>query len=88
MSNLAKQEFPEPKSVRVCKNRTCKQQGAIAVLNAFQSVLIPHVTVTPSGCLGQCGNGPMVLILPEKVWYSRVKPEQVLQLIQQHLLDG
>jgi (2Fe-2S) ferredoxin len=41
-----------------------------------------------SGCLGQCGNGPMVLVLPDLVWYCGVKPSEVPQVIEQHLCDG
>ncbi|MBD2666889.1 hypothetical protein B6N60_01731 [Richelia sinica FACHB-800] len=74
--------------VRVCQNRTCKKQGSAAVLAAFQAFSIPDVTVTASACLGQCGNGPMVLVLPDMVWYSRVQPQEVAVLVEQHLLGG
>ena len=76
------------KCVRVCQNRTCKKQGAVKVLAAFEANPVPEVTVMGSSCLGQCGNGPMVLILPEMVWYSKVLPSEVLKVIEQHLLDG
>lgn len=46
------------------------------------------MTVTASGCLGQCGNGPMVLVLPEMVWYCRVSPQEIPPLVEQHLLGG
>lgn len=77
-----------PKCVRVCQNRTCKKQGAAKVLAAFTALPIPGVTVTGSSCLGQCGNGPMVLILPDMVWYSGVQPDEVSLLIENHLLGG
>ncbi|MEA5617475.1 (2Fe-2S) ferredoxin domain-containing protein [Cronbergia sp. UHCC 0137] len=75
------------KCVRVCQSRTCKKQGAAAVLAAFQACSIPDVTVTVSGCLGQCGSGPMVVFLPEMVWYSRVQPQDVPQLVEQLMLN-
>jgi len=74
--------------VRVCQNRTCKKQGAAKVLAAFESLPVSGVSVMPSGCLGQCGNGPMVLVLPDLVWYCGVKPCEVPQVVQQHLRDG
>ncbi|MBE9201385.1 MULTISPECIES: (2Fe-2S) ferredoxin domain-containing protein [unclassified Nodularia (in: cyanobacteria)] len=74
--------------VRVCQNRTCKKQGAAEVLAAFTAFSIPDVTVTASGCLGQCGNGPMVLVLPDMVWYSGVRPNEVPLMVEQHLLGG
>ncbi|MBN3884678.1 MAG: (2Fe-2S) ferredoxin domain-containing protein [Nostoc sp. JL34] len=54
-------QHSSPKCVRVCQNRTCKKQGAVKVLAAFIALPIPGVTVTASSCLGQCGNGPMVI---------------------------
>ncbi|MBD2776369.1 (2Fe-2S) ferredoxin domain-containing protein [Iningainema tapete] len=74
--------------VRVCQNRTCKKQGAAKVLAAFAAMPIPGVTVSGSGCLGQCGNGPMVVVLPERVWYCGVKPKEVPLVVEQHLLCG
>ncbi|MBD2201226.1 (2Fe-2S) ferredoxin domain-containing protein [Calothrix sp. FACHB-1219] len=93
MSNITQSsDFPRtdpnslPKCVRVCQNRTCKKQGAADVLAAFAALPVAGVIVTASGCLGQCGNGPMVLVLPEMVWYSGVQPSEVPLLVEQHLL--
>ncbi|QIR35696.1 (2Fe-2S) ferredoxin domain-containing protein [Tolypothrix sp. PCC 7910] len=92
MSNTTQPQFPTidpvavPKCVRVCQNRTCKKQGAADVLAAFAALPVPGVIVTPSSCLGQCGSGPMVLVLPEMVWYSRVQPSEVPLLVEQHLI--
>ncbi len=76
------------KCVRVCLNRTCRKQGAKLVLAAFEASVVPGITVMGSSCLGQCGNGPMVLVLPDRIWYSRVYPSQVPLLIEQHLLGA
>ncbi|MDJ0732544.1 MAG: (2Fe-2S) ferredoxin domain-containing protein [Nostocaceae cyanobacterium] len=92
-------DFPKPsaspnkspvsaKCVRVCQNRTCRKQGAAEVLATFQALAVPGVTVTGGGCLGQCGNGPMVLILPDNVWYCGVHPSEVPLVVEQHLLGG
>ncbi|AUS99743.1 2Fe-2S ferredoxin [Nostoc sp. CENA543] len=77
-----------PRCVRVCQHRTCKKQGAKETLAAFVALPVPDVVVTPSSCLGQCGNGPMVLILPEMVWYSGVQPYEVPMLVEKHLIGG
>jgi (2Fe-2S) ferredoxin len=79
---------PGSKCVRVCQNRTCKKQGAVKVLAALVALPIPGVTVTASSCLGQCGEGPMVLVLPDMVWYSSVQPNEVSLLVEQHLIGG
>lgn len=58
------------------------------VLAAFQTHAQPDVTVEGSRCLGQCGNGPMVVVLPEEVWYCRVQPEEVPAVAERHLRQG
>jgi len=32
--------------------------------------------------------GPMVLVTPEQVWYSHVHPDEVLAVVERHLLGG
>jgi (2Fe-2S) ferredoxin len=76
------------KTIHVCQNRTCRKQGAKEVLAAFEMLPVSGVTVKGSGCLGQCGNGPMVLVLPDMVWYSRVHPREVPLVVEQHLKHG
>jgi (2Fe-2S) ferredoxin len=87
-SNSPTDQLSSPRCLRVCQYRACKTQGAAEVLAAFQALLVPDVTVISSGCLAQCGNGPMVLVLPDMVWYSGVQPKEVPLLVKQHLLGG
>ena len=74
--------------VVVCHNTTCKQQGAPEVLSAFERCLPDEVTLETSGCLGQCGKGPMVIVLTpdmdEKQWYAGVKPAEAFAIASQH----
>ncbi|MDY6805816.1 MAG: (2Fe-2S) ferredoxin domain-containing protein [Cyanobacteriota bacterium] len=79
----------------VCQNRTCRKQGSAEVLAAFRDSSAdnatgetPAVPVEGSACLGQCGNGPMVLVLPEEVWYCGVRVEEVPVIVERHLLGG
>jgi len=74
--------------VLVCQNRTCRKQGAAKVLAAFQKLSDAGVEVVASSCLGQCGNGPMVLVMPEEVWYCGVCPEEAAAVTEQHLRGG
>ncbi len=74
--------------VVVCQHRTCRKQGAQAVLAAFRQHQPDGWSVYGSGCMGQCGNGPMVRILPEDVWYWRVQPDVVPRIVTQHLQGG
>ncbi|MBW4691386.1 MAG: (2Fe-2S) ferredoxin domain-containing protein [Lyngbya sp. HA4199-MV5] len=74
--------------ILICQNRTCLKQGAIAVLAAFQARPVPGWSVIKAGCMGQCGNGPMVRILPDNIWYCGVRPEEVPEVVKRHLING
>ena len=60
------------RTVLVCQHETCPRQGAAAVLKAFKSMAPSDVEVISVGCLGECGSGPMVVVLPEEIWYAPV----------------
>jgi len=47
-----------------------------------------RVRVNHSGCLDQCGHGPMVVVYPEAVWYWGVRVEDVEEIVRQHLVGG
>lgn len=74
--------------VRICQHTSCTKQGAVAVLQAFQNQQRPHAEIVATGCLGCCGQGPMVLVLPDDTWYSHVNPEDVKAIAAQHLTAG
>lgn len=45
------------------------------------------VRANRSGCLDQCEHGPTVVIYPESVWYGGVKPEDVTEIIESHIIN-
>ncbi|MBI4169442.1 MAG: (2Fe-2S) ferredoxin domain-containing protein [Acidobacteria bacterium] len=46
------------------------------------------VRVNHSGCFNQCGNGPMVVVYPENVWYAGVTPEKARRILEEHIVGG
>jgi len=50
--------------------------------------LSDRVRVNHSGCFSQCGNGPMVVVYPEAVWYRAVTPEDAEEIVREHLVGG
>lgn len=46
------------------------------------------VRVNKSGCLDQCGHGPMIVVYPEDVWYAGVTPEKARRIMDEHLVAG
>ncbi len=47
-----------------------------------------RIRVNNSGCMDQCGHGPMVVVYPENVWYCRVKLEDADRIFHEHLVGG
>lgn len=74
--------------VLVCQHQSCLRNGSAAVLAAFEAEQIPGVVVQASGCQGQCNMGPTVRVVPEEIWYCRVKPIDVPIIVEQHLKGG
>jgi (2Fe-2S) ferredoxin len=73
----------------VCQHSSCKAFGSAKVLFTFQVANLPFdVAVIATGCQGQCGNGPIVRILPDDTWYCRVTPLDVPIIVEQHLNGG
>ena len=46
------------------------------------------VRANKAGCLDQCEHGPTVVIYPEAVWYGFVRPEDVAEIVQEHVANG
>ncbi|XP_042057657.1 uncharacterized protein LOC121802144 [Salvia splendens] len=61
-------EKKEKLEIRVCTNRTCRKQGSLDALQVLSGIAPPFVTVNSCGCLGRCGAGPNIVILPGSVF--------------------
>lgn len=71
----------------------CRLDGSAEVHAALKqrtkaAGLASEVRITKSGCLGQCGNGPMMATWPDNVWYHRLTVEDVRELFDEHVAHG
>jgi len=53
-----------------------------------RQALPASVKDTPCICFGLCSYGPNVIIYPDGVVYSGVKPQDVAEIVREHLLHG
>jgi len=72
---------------------SCPASGSMEVLGELDREievrgLRNDVQVTTCGCLGLCDEGPMMVVYPEGVWYRRVQPSDVPEIVSKHLADG
>ncbi|HEC13979.1 MAG TPA: (2Fe-2S) ferredoxin domain-containing protein [Acidiferrobacteraceae bacterium] len=47
-----------------------------------------EVRINQAGCLNRCGEGPVVVVYPEGVWYSYVGEDDIDEIIDEHLCHG
>ena len=80
------------KHVFVCTTgKTCPLDGSEQVCAALREKIVERglkgvIRINKSGCLDQCGNGPMVVVYPEQVWYAHVRPEDAAEIVESHLI--
>ncbi len=79
---------PKRRFIQVCQYRSCQRFQSAAVLAALKKHAGPDLMVSASSCLGQCGSGPTVRVVPDNVWYCRVQPQDVDEICEQHIHKG
>ncbi|KAJ4960509.1 hypothetical protein NE237_020419 [Protea cynaroides] len=52
---------------RVCVNKTCRRQGSRETLEILSALAPADVSVNSCGCLGRCGAGPNLVVLPDTI---------------------
>ena len=79
--------------VLVCAGTNCSLRGSRAVRERLAGELARRgldgeIKVVETGCFGLCEQGPTVVVYPEGVLYCRVTPDDVPELVEEHLLKG
>ena len=46
------------------------------------------VRINRAGCLDRCGQGPVLVIYPQAIWYTFVDNADIDEIIDSHLLQG
>ncbi len=72
---------------------SCPASGSLAVLDALdretQARGLNHeVQLTTCGCMGLCDEGPVMVVYPAGVWYRRVQPSDVAEILTTHVRDA
>ncbi len=72
---------------------SCGAKGSAAIREALKDELKRRglkgvVRANAAGCLDACAFGPTVVVYPEGVWYGGVRPEDVPEIVERHLVGG
>ena len=92
---------PYKKHIFICTNRrpdddprgSCAARGGDAVKDKFKEVMKARglkggMRANASGCLDFCAQGCTVVVYPEAVWYGKVTPEDVEEIVDKHIVGG
>ena len=84
---------PVRKHVLVCINPECVAQGSAALLSQLRQKLKDRqldatVQTTKTSCMRRCGDGPLLVVYPDGVWYRQVRPQDLDEIVDQHLDGG
>ncbi|MBC8530741.1 NADH-quinone oxidoreductase subunit NuoF [Gehongia tenuis] len=79
--------------VLICGGTGCTSSGSQEVMDTFEKEIAKNglekeVKVVRTGCFGLCEMGPVVIVYPEGSFYSRVKADDVSEIVSEHLLKG
>lgn len=79
--------------VMICRGTGCSSSNSELIAKNFEEGLKKYgleneVVIERTGCFGLCALGPVVIIYPEAAFYSHVKPEDVDEIVEEHLLKG
>ncbi len=69
--------------IMVCYSSGCESIDSKGVFEEFKKQCEgTNICVNKTGCLGLCGLGPNVLVYPGEIFYNRVKPQDVQEIIE------
>lgn len=75
-----------------CGGTGCSASRSHEIAQDFRDTLkekgIEDVQVILTGCFGFCEKGPIVKIMPDNTFYTQVKPEDVTEIINEHVIKG
>ena len=80
-------------NVLVCGGTGCTSSNSEKIIEKLHEEisakgLDKEVNVVRTGCFGLCALGPIMIVYPEGAFYSRVTPEDVPEIVEEHLLKG
>jgi len=79
--------------IMVCGGTGCVSSDSEKLITLFKEKLSSvdydkEVNVIRTGCFGFCGQGPIVKIHPDNVFYVQVKLDDVDEIVEEHIIKG
>ena len=80
-------------TILICGGTGCTSSGSAKLYERFEQLLKEkgldkEVKLVRTGCFGLCEAGPVTIVYPEGAFYSRVRVEDVDEIVSEHLVKG
>lgn len=83
-------------SIIVCGGPGCLARGSREIFHEFNKIIKNQpelnldikLKVKETGCHGMCQQGPLVIIQPQNIFYTKVKPGDVKKIIDETVVKG
>jgi NADH-quinone oxidoreductase subunit F len=84
---------PAKASIMVCGGTGCLALASDDVAGALERALVEQgvearVELKTTGCPGFCEQGPLVVVHPERILYTRVKPKDAAEIVSKTVANG
>lgn len=79
--------------ILVCGGTGCRASASQHIMTRLEECLRDknledEVQVIATGCFGFCEKGPIVKVMPDNTFYVQVKPEDVEEIVAEHIIKG
>lgn len=77
----------------VCGGTACQASQSDQILKNFQELITAkgletEVQAIKTGCFGFCEKGPIVKMMPDNTFYTKVSPEDCNEILEEHIIKG
>lgn len=71
-----------------CISSNCGEVKDALIKCLKQYNLHSKVAVIETGCMGTCAVGPVLLIMPDEIFYTEVNPQKMAEIVKSHIING
>ena len=80
---------PDTRTVSLCGGtgcRACESEKLLVLLQKAVAEKNIDITIKETGCHGLCENGPLMVIRPDNIFYQRLKPADIEEIVERSLI--
>ncbi len=76
-----------------CAGTGCVAGGAFQIIEGLEKEIAARgleeeVSVVQTGCNGFCGQGPLMVVIPDNIFYGWLTVDDISHLVEEHFLKG